>query len=104
MIDHNLKSTYLVTKNGAPFMKGSQWGRIVHVSSEIAEDGMAGASSYMTTKAGLHGFSRALAIELASEEIFSNVVLPGLTLTERNLRDFPAEMLQYFASLILPSG
>ncbi|WP_028609037.1 SDR family NAD(P)-dependent oxidoreductase [Paenibacillus harenae] len=97
MIDHNLKSAYLVTKTVLPFMKG-QWGRIVHVSSEIAEDGMAGASSYMTAKAGLHGFSRALSVELASEGIFSNVVLPGLTLTERNLRDFPPEMLQKFAS------
>lgn len=98
MIDHNLKSAYLITKTVLPFMKGGQWGRIVHVSSEIAEDGMAGASSYMTAKAGLHGFSRALAVELASEGIYSNVVLPGLTLTERNLRDFPAEMLQKFSS------
>ncbi|MDQ0888124.1 NAD(P)-dependent dehydrogenase (short-subunit alcohol dehydrogenase family) [Paenibacillus sp. V4I9] len=39
MIDHNLKATYLVTKMVLPFMKGSPWGRIVHVSSEIAEDG-----------------------------------------------------------------
>ncbi|MDQ0875805.1 NAD(P)-dependent dehydrogenase (short-subunit alcohol dehydrogenase family) [Paenibacillus sp. V4I3] len=54
----------------------------------------------MTTKAGLHGFNGALAVELASEGIFSNVVLPGLTLTERNLRDLPAEMLQNFTSSI----
>ncbi|MBD0380469.1 SDR family NAD(P)-dependent oxidoreductase [Paenibacillus sedimenti] len=98
MIDHNLKATYLVTKSVLPFMKGGQWGRIVHVSSEIAEDGMAGASSYMTAKAGLHGFSRALAVELASEGIFSNVVMPGLTLTERNLESFPPDMLEKFAS------
>ncbi len=98
MIDHNLKAAYLVTKGVLPFMKGGHWGRIVHVSSEMAEDGMAGASSYMTAKAGLHGFSRALAVELASEGIFSNVVMPGLTLTERNLADFQPEMLQKFAS------
>ena len=82
MIDHNLKAAYLVTKSVLPYMKGREWGRIVHVSSEMAEDGMAGASSYMSAKAGLHGFSRALALELAGEGIFSNVVMPGLTLTE----------------------
>ena len=54
---------------------------------------MAGASSYRSAKAGLHGFSRALALELAGEGIFSNVVMPGLTLTERNLENFPPELL-----------
>jgi 3-oxoacyl-[acyl-carrier protein] reductase len=102
MIDHNLKAAYLVTKAALPLIKAGQWGRIVHVSSEIAEDGMAGASSYMTAKAGLHGFSRGLAVELASDGIFSNVVMPGLTLTERNLKDFPPEMLQKVA-LAMPA-
>lgn len=100
MIDHNLKATYLVTKSVLPFIKGGPWGRIVHVSSEITEDGMSGASSYMTAKAGLHGFSRALAVELAGERIFSNVVMPGLTLTERNLTAFPQEMLDRFSSTV----
>jgi NAD(P)-dependent dehydrogenase (short-subunit alcohol dehydrogenase family) len=48
MIDHNLKSTYLVTKAVLPFMQNGQWGRIVHISSNVVEDGLPGASSYAT--------------------------------------------------------
>ncbi|UUZ97777.1 SDR family oxidoreductase [Paenibacillus sp. P25] len=98
MIDYNLKAAYLVTKTVLAVHERGAMGRIVHVSSEMAEDGMPGASSYMTAKAGLHGFSRALAVEHASEGIFSNIVMPGLTLTERNQAEFPPEMLEKFAS------
>jgi NAD(P)-dependent dehydrogenase (short-subunit alcohol dehydrogenase family) len=100
MIDHNLKSTYLVTKAVLPIMQKGQWGRIVHISSDVVEDGLPGASSYATSKSGLHGFSKALAVELASESIFSNVVLPGLTLTERNVVEFSPELLAQFAKTV----
>jgi NAD(P)-dependent dehydrogenase (short-subunit alcohol dehydrogenase family) len=97
MIDYNLKSTYLVTKAVLPFMQKGQWGRIIHISSDVVEDGLPGASSYATSKSGLYGFSIALSVELASESIFSNVVLPGLTLTERNVAEFNPELLAQFA-------
>jgi NAD(P)-dependent dehydrogenase (short-subunit alcohol dehydrogenase family) len=100
MIDHNLKSTYLVTKAVLPFMQKGQWGRIVHISSDVVEDALPGVSSYATSKSGLHGFSKALAVELASESILSNVVLPGLTLTERNVAEFSPELLTQFARTV----
>ncbi|MBB6670480.1 SDR family NAD(P)-dependent oxidoreductase [Cohnella nanjingensis] len=100
MIDHNLMSTYLVTRAVVPFMQKGAWGRMVHLSSDVAEDGMPGASSYAASKSGLHGFSRALAVELASANIFSNVVMPGLTLTERNTAEFDPGLLTQFARAV----
>jgi len=95
-IDHNVKGTYRVTKAVVPYMKRERWGRIVHVSSTLAEDGMAGTTSYTTSKAALHGLSHSLAVELAADGIYSNVVMPGLTLTERNRASYPQEMLDHY--------
>jgi 3-oxoacyl-[acyl-carrier protein] reductase len=51
---------------------------------------MAGAAPYATAKAAIHGLTRTLARELARENILSNVVMPGLTLTEANVERIPA--------------
>ncbi|WP_028778587.1 SDR family NAD(P)-dependent oxidoreductase [Shimazuella kribbensis] len=100
MIDHNLKGTYLVTKYTLPYMKNGSWGRLVHISTNLAEDGMAGVTSYPTSKSALHGFSKSLSLELAAEGIYSNVVLPGFTLTEQNSLVFPKEVLEKHAESI----
>ena len=91
-LDLGLTGVYLTLQKVVPFMRAERWGRIINLSSNVAEDGLPGASAYAATKAGLHGLTRVLAHELASLGILSNAVLPGFTLTERNGALFPAEM------------
>lgn len=69
----------------APTMRERRWGRMVHISSTVAVDGMAGAEYYAAAKAALHGFSRSAAFGLGRDgDILSNVVMPGLTRTDTN--------------------
>jgi 3-oxoacyl-[acyl-carrier protein] reductase len=75
-----------------PAMRARTWGRIVNVSSGIAVDGFPGAGPYATAKAGLHGLTRTLSKELGRAGILVNVVMPGLTLTERMLGMLPASV------------
>ncbi|MDQ0062914.1 SDR family NAD(P)-dependent oxidoreductase [Paenibacillus harenae] len=100
VIDQNLKGTYLVTKAVLPYMRKREWGRLVHVSSNLAEDGMTGGTSYTASKSALSGFSKSLSLELAAEGIFSNVVMPGFTLTESNASVFPKDLLKKHAESI----
>jgi 3-oxoacyl-[acyl-carrier protein] reductase len=66
-------------------MRERRWGRVVHISSSIAANGMAGSEYYATAKAALHGFSRSAAFGPGSDgDILSNVVMPGLTRTDTN--------------------
>ena len=88
-----LEGAYLTIQAVLPLMRAAGWGRIVNVSSSLAEDGMAGGAPYTAAKAGLHGLTRTLAKELAPAGILANVVMPGLTLTERARRAIPGEVL-----------
>jgi 3-oxoacyl-[acyl-carrier protein] reductase len=85
----------------APHMRAGGWGRLVHVSSSIAVDGMAGGEYYGAAKAALHGFSRSAAFSLGRNgDILSNVVMPGLTRTETNVHiveSVPPEYAQQYA-------
>lgn len=85
MLRTNIEGTLRLTRSVVPHMRGRRWGRLVHVSSSIAVDGMAGGEYYGAAKAALHGFSRSAAFGLGRDgDILSNVVLPGLTRTETN--------------------
>jgi 3-oxoacyl-[acyl-carrier protein] reductase len=59
-------------------MIGTRWGRIVSISSLAAIIGNRGQTNYAAAKAGLHGASKSLALELASRGVTVNVVAPGL--------------------------
>lgn len=61
---------------------GRQWGRIVNVSSIIGLKGFPGDSAYAAAKAGLLGFTRALAVEVAPEGVTVNAVAPGFVATD----------------------
>lgn len=78
----NLEGAHLLIQAVLPSMRRQHWGRIVNVSSVVAADGYPGAATYGAAKAALHGLTRTLAKELAPEGILTNVVMPGLTLTE----------------------
>jgi NAD(P)-dependent dehydrogenase (short-subunit alcohol dehydrogenase family) len=81
----NIEGAVRLSRTVAPVMRERRWGRLVHISSSIARDGMAGAEYYATAKAALHGFSRSAAFALGRDgDILSNVVMPGLTRTDTN--------------------
>ncbi|MDW5598773.1 SDR family oxidoreductase, partial [Conexibacter stalactiti] len=72
-----------------PGMRAKGAGKIVTVSSVMADLGSAGALHYVTTKAGIVGFTRALAREVGGEGICVNCVMPGAIRTEAELEQFP---------------
>jgi NAD(P)-dependent dehydrogenase (short-subunit alcohol dehydrogenase family) len=87
----NLEGTFANLRAVLPAMRGRGWGRIVLMSSGLAEEGMPGGGDYGAAKAGLHGLARSLAWELGGEGILVNVVDGGFTVTERNRTHFDDE-------------
>ncbi|MBC5768630.1 acetoacetyl-CoA reductase [Ramlibacter albus] len=77
VIDTNLNSMFNVTKQVVPEMVEKGWGRIIQISSVNGEKGQAGQTNYSAAKAGMHGFTMALAQELASKGVTVNTVSPG---------------------------
>jgi len=77
VIDTNLNSMFNVTKQVVPDMVEKGWGRIIQVSSVNGEKGQAGQTNYSAAKAGLHGFTMALAQEMANKGVTVNTVSPG---------------------------
>ena len=82
VIETNLNSMFNVTKHVVADMVEKGWGRIVNISSVYGEKGQAGVSIYSAAKAGMHGFSMALAQELATKGVTVNTVSPGYIGTE----------------------
>ena len=82
VINTNLNSLFNVTKQVIEGMVERNWGRIVSISSVNGQKGQFGQTNYSTAKAGLHGFSMALAQEVASKGVTVNTVSPGYIATE----------------------
>lgn len=78
----NLKGVFLATKAAARVMAQKRWGRIVNISSVVGLMGNAGQSNYAASKAGVVGFTKACAKELAGRNITVNAVAPGFIQTE----------------------
>jgi acetoacetyl-CoA reductase len=77
VIDTNLNSMFNVTKQVVGDMVERGFGRIVQISSVNGEKGQAGQTNYSAAKAGMHGFTMALAQELANKGVTVNTVSPG---------------------------
>lgn len=77
VIETNLTSMFNVTKQVVGDMVEKGWGRIINISSVNGEKGQAGQTNYSAAKAGMHGFTMALAQEMASKGVTVNTVSPG---------------------------
>lgn len=82
VIDTNLTSVYRMSKRAIRGMMKARRGRIINITSVVAQMGNAGQSNYAATKAGVEGFSRTLAREIGSRQVTINCVAPGLIETD----------------------
>ena len=97
----NLTGPFLMSRAFVPGMKEKGWGRIVNMTSIMSHVSLPNRSGYSTTKAGLLGFTRALALELAAHNITVNGISPGPFATEMNkpLIQDPEKNRQFLARL-----
>lgn len=86
IMDTNLNGLYLVTKTVLRHMPDHAGGRIINISSVLGKFGVPGYTAYCTTKHGMIGFTRALALEVASRGITVNAICPGWVDTEMATR------------------
>ena len=85
VIDVNLVGTFNMTKNVISYMMKARNGRIINISSVVGIAGNAGQTNYSASKAGIIGFTKSLAKEVASRNILVNAVAPGFI--ETNMTD-----------------
>jgi NAD(P)-dependent dehydrogenase (short-subunit alcohol dehydrogenase family) len=84
VLDTNLTSVFLMCRAFVPQMKGRGYGRILNLTSIMSHVALGQRTAYCASKAGLLGYTRALALELASEKITVNGISPGPFATEMN--------------------
>ena len=82
VIEVNLKGTYLVTKSVTKYMIKKRQGSIINLSSVVGVTGNAGQCNYSASKAGIIGFTKSIAKELASRNIRANAIAPGFIETD----------------------
>ena len=99
VIDTNLNSMFNVTKQVVPDMVERGWGRVIQISSVNGEKGQAGQTNYSAAKAGMHGFTMALAQEVAHKGVTVNTVSPGYIGTEM-VRAIKPEVLEKIVATI----
>jgi 3-oxoacyl-[acyl-carrier protein] reductase len=88
----NLRGAFLCTKAALRHMLRQRWGRVINIGSVAGIAGNAGQANYAAAKAGLTGFTKAVAREMGSRGITANVVAPGLVRTELT-KDVRQEMV-----------
>lgn len=82
VIDTNLTGVFNITQRVVPDMVEKQFGRIINISSVNGQKGRFGQTNYAAAKAGMHGFTKSLAFELAKKGITVNTISPGYVATK----------------------
>ncbi len=99
VIETNLNSMFNVTKQVVADMVEKGFGRIIQISSVNGEKGQAGQTNYSAAKAGMHGFTMALALEMANKGVTVNTVSPGYIGTDM-VRAIKPEVLEKIVATI----
>lgn len=99
VIDTNLNSLFNVTKQVIEGMIEKNWGRIINISSVNGQKGQFGQTNYSTAKAGIHGFTMALAQEVASKGVTVNTISPGYIGTDM-VKAMRADVLEKIVATI----
>jgi len=84
VLDTNLKGTFLVSRSFGPAMCDRRWGRVINLSSMLATIALPGRAPYASSKAGVVGLTRVLALEWAAVGVTVNAICPGPFATEMN--------------------
>jgi 3-oxoacyl-[acyl-carrier protein] reductase len=99
VINTNLSSVFRMTRTLVRGMMKARWGRIISISSVVGSSGNPGQVNYAASKAGIEGYSRALALEVGSRGITVNCIAPGFIATDMT-RDLPEEHAKVLLSKI----
>ncbi len=94
IIDISLNSFFNVTQPLLLPMIRTRWGRIISISSVTGITGNRGQTNYAAAKAGLHGATRSLALEVATKGITVNAIAPGIIATEMSNKSFDKEKIR----------
>lgn len=89
VISSDLDSLFNITRNVIPIMLEKKYGRIINISSVNAQKGQFGQTNYTAAKAGVHGFTKSLAYEVARKGITVNTISPGYVKTSMMERIAP---------------
>src|SRR4051812_20659263 len=103
VLDVNLKAPWLLARRFAPPMAQRGWGRIIQMGSILSAIGIAGRTPYASSKAGLIGLTRTLAMEFAPRSVTVNAICPGVFATDMNrpLMDDPKKYAEFVAKIPL---
>lgn len=102
VLNVNLKGTFLCTRAVAKLMIKQKYGRIINIASVVALSGNAGQANYSASKAGIVGFTKTVARELASRNITVNAIAPGFIAT--NMTDVLPENIKKELMVQIPLG
>ena len=102
VIDVNLTSTFLLSKNSIKKMLKNKFGRIVNITSVVGHTGNLGQSNYAASKSGVIGMSKSLALEYAKKNITVNCVSPGFIVSEMTMNI--AEKVKLYLTSRIPMG
>ncbi len=99
VIASNVDSLFNLTRQVVDGMAARGWGRIINIGSVSAHKGQIGQVNYATAKAAMHGFSRALAAEVAARGVCVNTISPGY-IASQSISGFPPDVLDRLAASV----